>query len=580
MTTIGFGDAANPQTTTERVIAVGCMLVGCGMWAYVLGAVQAKVAALDQDTVQYREDMDALRTFCRQKRLPNEMRLRLKEYFRHRRALLKDVASNRLIEELSPGLRGEVTRYCFSDWLAQVPWVRDGADGFRTTLALSLKPSMYSPTELVSGFDLHVVLRGIVIKDARIITRGQVWGTDVILTASKLRQLEPARTLTYVQLYSISADELGAILNAYPSETRRVRAAALWMALRRGLLWFAREMQATSEAIVEIVRAAREKGVDARRHFAEYDADGSGDLDFFEFRLALAALGFAPADDVLRLLLARFDVDESGRISYEEFCRFFAPEELSCAQRQDMELREMASMNLLGARAEHPNETPRRSMIESLGRSREGDALMAGHTSSGATIVPQRSMSITSDDGSVSGLLSASGASRRASAGSMNSLGVSGGLEAVGSSDGDVGGARGGGGGGGGTLDVGAEQRMVRAVARAVSNDVRKIVREELQSELEDLRNELKGMLAWSQARGGGSLAGAAAVAGRGAPWSSEPVDGDEPVALWPTSSAPRVVDLRPDERATVSHLGQRPLGPTTLAAKARRSQVGADLHD
>ena len=65
---------------------------------------------------------------------------------------------------------------------------------------------------------------------------------------------------------------------------------------------------------------------------------------------------------------------------------------------------------------------------------------------------------------------------------------------------------------------------MVRAVTRAVSNDVRKIVREELQSELEDLRNELKGMLAWSQARGGGTLAGAAAVAGRGAPWSSEPV--------------------------------------------------------
>ena len=138
--------------------------------------------------------------------------------------------------------------------------MRDGADGFRTTLALSLKPSMYADRSSSSGFDLHVVLRGIVIKDARIITRGQVWGTDVILTASKLRQLEPARTLTYVQLYSISADELGAILNAHPSRARRCAPrAALWMALRRGLLWFAREMQATSEAIVEIVRAARRR---------------------------------------------------------------------------------------------------------------------------------------------------------------------------------------------------------------------------------------------------------------------------------------------------------------------------------
>ena len=112
-TTIGYGDAANPQTTLERLVAMGLMLVGCGMWAYVLGAVTAKVAALDVDTARYREDMDALRSFCRVKRLPTEMRLRLKEYFRHRRALLKDVANNRLIEELSPGLRGEVGR---SEW--------------------------------------------------------------------------------------------------------------------------------------------------------------------------------------------------------------------------------------------------------------------------------------------------------------------------------------------------------------------------------------------------------------------------------------------------------------------------------
>ena len=127
------------------------MLVGCGMWAYVLGAVTAKVAALDADTARFREDMDALRSFCRVKRLPTEMRLRLKEYFRHRRALLKDVANNRLIEELSPGLRGEVSRYCYSDWLSQVPWVRDGSDGFRTTLSLSLTAAMFAPTELISG---------------------------------------------------------------------------------------------------------------------------------------------------------------------------------------------------------------------------------------------------------------------------------------------------------------------------------------------------------------------------------------------------------------------------------------------
>ena len=292
------------------------MLVGCGMWAYVLGAVQAKVAALDQDTVQYREDMDALRTFCRQKRLPNGCGCGSRSTSATG-ARCSDVASNRLIEELGPGLRGEVTRYCFSDWLAQVSWVRDGADGFRGARALAQAVDVLAD-ELVSGRPARRAARH--RDQGRAIITQAGGGTDVILAASKLRSSSP-RARSYVQLYSISADELGADPERVPFRDAARARVALWMALRRGR-WFAREMQATSEAIVEIVRAAREKGVDARRR-AEYDADGSGDLDFLSSGSA-RGLGFAPAD-VLRLLLARFDVDESGRISYEEFCRFFAP---------------------------------------------------------------------------------------------------------------------------------------------------------------------------------------------------------------------------------------------------------------
>jgi hypothetical protein len=67
----------------------------------------------------------------------------------------------------------------------QVPWVKHGSDVFRTTLALSLQPSIFGPAELIPDANLHVVLRGVVIKDTRIITRGQVWGTDVIIQARR-----------------------------------------------------------------------------------------------------------------------------------------------------------------------------------------------------------------------------------------------------------------------------------------------------------------------------------------------------------------------------------------------------------
>ena len=55
--------------------------------------------------------------------------------------------------------------------------------------------------------------------------------------ADKLKQLDPARCLTYVQLFSLSEKQLQTILARFPAEAKRVRTAALWMSLRRGLLW-------------------------------------------------------------------------------------------------------------------------------------------------------------------------------------------------------------------------------------------------------------------------------------------------------------------------------------------------------
>ena len=69
---------------------------------------------------------------------------------------------------------------------AQVPWVKHGADVFRTTLALSLQPSIFGPAELILEAHLHVLLRGVVIKDKRIITRGQVWASDRVMRSGRV----------------------------------------------------------------------------------------------------------------------------------------------------------------------------------------------------------------------------------------------------------------------------------------------------------------------------------------------------------------------------------------------------------
>ena len=63
---------------------------------------------------------------------------------------------------MSPGLRSEAARYSLT-LFNNVPWCREAADGFLTNLALSMTPALYTATELVSGVELHIVVKGVVI---------------------------------------------------------------------------------------------------------------------------------------------------------------------------------------------------------------------------------------------------------------------------------------------------------------------------------------------------------------------------------------------------------------------------------
>lgn len=63
--------------------------------------------------------------------------------------------------------------------------------------------------------------------------------------------------------------------------------------------------------------------VDFRAKFDRYDADRSGFIELPEFKTLLSELGVAPTDERLAAYLAAFDVDNDGKISFEEFARWW-----------------------------------------------------------------------------------------------------------------------------------------------------------------------------------------------------------------------------------------------------------------
>ena len=73
LTTIGYGDI-NPKTTIERIYVIFAMLVGAGLFSFILSEMAILIAALSRRSSQYKSTVDRLTTYMQRKKLPMWLR--------------------------------------------------------------------------------------------------------------------------------------------------------------------------------------------------------------------------------------------------------------------------------------------------------------------------------------------------------------------------------------------------------------------------------------------------------------------------------------------------------------------------
>jgi potassium voltage-gated channel Eag-related subfamily H protein 7 len=303
VSTIGYGDAANPQTVFERMVGMIAMVSGSGFYAYALGAVCHIIQTKDSEKVQYRAQMDQLGNFFQKSHIHEDLRERLRDYFRHRRLLQQQDNYKNLLELMSPTLRGEVAYISNSHWMQHLPWLGKGSISFITACALVMHSDLYAPMELVEGSYLHVVVRGVAAKDQRIITSGHTWGKDMILSAKHLRYMEPARSISYVETKSLCNHTLDSLLERFPKEKKRIRTRATWLGFRRGMLAHCAHLKELHTTIQKM------PGLDytsITQAFEENDTRITGLLSCDVFEKVLATVGYTGPRHLVRHAVLEF----------------------------------------------------------------------------------------------------------------------------------------------------------------------------------------------------------------------------------------------------------------------------------
>ena len=216
----------------------------------VVGTICATMATGDPHTNAFKQSMDSLNYFLEDMNMPNALRIRAREYLRNTRELYKKSSYNELIAELSPDLRADIVLHMSAktlDMSGPRLWSRARASSWRC--GWSARATRRARRFVGEAHHPDARRR----RKGNILTPPAHWGDDMVVSSVSLRDVRHASALTYVEVATLSRDDLDDVLANFPASAAIIRQAAMRVAMKRAVVIISefvrsrRELQANSD---------------------------------------------------------------------------------------------------------------------------------------------------------------------------------------------------------------------------------------------------------------------------------------------------------------------------------------------
>ena len=235
LATVGYGDLT-PDTPGQMIYAMFVMIVGVGMFGYVIGNVAQWLANFDQAHTQYQSNLDRLATFMQYRRIPNELQRRIFDYYGYlweNRLVYDEFA---VLAELPAPLQTEVSLILKREFIEKVPFLRGGSQQLIRDLSLELRPVIFMPGDFVFhageiARHMYFVSRGLVEVIANngqtilnTLRDGDFFG-EIALLFHQPRSAS-VRAVEYCNLYALDKATFERILSHHPEFANHIQLEA------------------------------------------------------------------------------------------------------------------------------------------------------------------------------------------------------------------------------------------------------------------------------------------------------------------------------------------------------------------
>ena len=149
LATVGYGDIV-PKTNLQTVYAMVVMLLGVGVYGYVIGNVTNLVANIDLAKTHYRENMERLAAFMHYRNIPPTLQRRLRDYHAYLWENRLGYDESTVLADLPDSLRTEVAVFLRRDFIERAPLFQGASHELVPTWPCSCAP--WSLTQATLSF--------------------------------------------------------------------------------------------------------------------------------------------------------------------------------------------------------------------------------------------------------------------------------------------------------------------------------------------------------------------------------------------------------------------------------------------
>lgn len=250
ITTVGLGDVS-PTNTFEVQATVVTMLFTGLIWAWVVATFVNVITNMDSYTVQFNQLLDDLNGVLIARDIPQHLRWRLRKHLHQAYYVHRMQHQQETIKWLSAGLQGELALESGIDKVCACIWyLKNMSSPVLIDVAQRFACGMFSPNEYIMDKSaVSVIRKGTCFHRGNVLTRGNTLNEDMILDSEDLRDAACAKTVTFVEVMSLTRASLGHVCSKHPDFSRQIRKAQIKLAVFRGIIARSREVKKTGNDV-------------------------------------------------------------------------------------------------------------------------------------------------------------------------------------------------------------------------------------------------------------------------------------------------------------------------------------------